>query len=132
MNLSGESVAALTSFYKIPAARVVLIYDDMDTPLGTARLRAKGGAGGHNGVKSVLQRLGGDAPFVRVRVGVGRPPPHVPVVDWVLTRFQGDDERVAADAGVAAAVDAARAVVELGLQKALSGCRVGGAGARAA
>ena len=131
MNLSGESVAALTAFYRIPPGRVILVYDDMDTPLGAARLRSKGGAGGHNGVKSVLQRLGGDAPFVRVRIGVGRPPPHIPVVDWVLTRFASEDDRAAAAAGVEAGVEAARAVLEIGLEKALSGKRVGG-GARAA
>lgn len=129
MNLSGDSVAALAAFYKVPPSRCVVIYDDMDTPLGTVRLRSKGGAGGHNGIKSILGRMGASADFVRVRVGVGRPPPHITVVDWVLTRFDAG-ERDAAAQGVDAAVDAARSVVELGLQKALSGCRVvaGGGG----
>ena len=125
MNLSGESVQSLLTFYKIHPSRLVVVYDDMDTTLGMTRLRAKGGAGGHNGVKSILQRVGASAPFVRVRIGIDRPPPHITVVDWVLTRFDGD-ERVKAAAGVAAAVDATRSVIELGLQKALSGCRVGG------
>ena len=129
MNLSGDSVAALASFYKIPPSRCIIIYDDMDTPLGSARLRATGGAGGHNGIKSIVGRLGASAPFVRVRVGVGRPPPHVSVVDWVLTRFEAGEQEAAA-AGIDAGVDAARSVLELGLQKALSGWRVvaGGGG----
>lgn len=129
MNLSGEPVAALAAFYKIPPSRCVIIYDDMDTPLGSARLRATGGAGCHNGIKSIMGRLGASAPFVRVRVGVGRPPAHVSVVDWVLTRFEAGEKEAAA-AGIDAGVDAARSVVELGLQKALSGWRVvaGGGG----
>ena len=122
MNLSGDAVQALCTFYKVPASRIVLLYDDMDTAVGAVRVRASGGHGGHNGVRSVLARLGGGAPFVRVRIGVGRPDAAA-VVDHVLSRFK-PGEADAVDAAVRDAAAAARAVVELGVEKALSGCRV--------
>lgn len=122
MNLSGDAVHALSTFYKVPATRLILLYDDMDTAVGAVRVKSTGGHGGHNGVRSVLARLGTGAPFVRVRIGVGRPDAAA-VVDHVLSRFK-PGEADAVDAAVRDAAAAARAVVELGVEKALSGCRV--------
>jgi peptidyl-tRNA hydrolase, PTH1 family len=72
MNLSGESVSAAVGFYKIPPAdRLLVVYDDMDLPLGTVRIRKHGGHGGHNGMRSIIEQLGTDQ-FARIRVGIGR------------------------------------------------------------
>ncbi|WP_026974432.1 aminoacyl-tRNA hydrolase [Alicyclobacillus contaminans] len=88
MNLSGESVREVVAFYSelTPAADVWIIYDDMDFPPGQVRLRQKGSAGGHNGMKSIIQHLGGDV-FPRLRVGIGRPEAEQTVVHHVLSPF---------------------------------------------
>ena len=82
MNLSGGSVLALASFYKIPPANILVIYDDIDLPRGVLRVRGSGTAGTHNGMKDIVQKLGTE--FPRLRIGIGRPPEHVPLVDYVL------------------------------------------------
>ena len=69
MNVSGEAVGGLAKFYRVPPARVIAVYDDMDTAVSKIRLRAGGGHGGHNGVRSLIQHFGGAKDFVRVRVG---------------------------------------------------------------
>jgi PTH1 family peptidyl-tRNA hydrolase len=91
MNLSGESVGALASFYKVPHERILVVCDDMDIPLGTLRLRKTGSSGGQRGMGSILQRLGTQA-INRVRFGIGRPPGQMKPSDYVLTPFKGDDE----------------------------------------
>jgi PTH1 family peptidyl-tRNA hydrolase len=92
MNLSGEAVRELVQFYGQlnPAEDLILAYDDMDFPLGTLRLRQKGSAGGHNGVKSVIQCLGTEV-FPRVRLGIGRPKPGHDVIQHVLSPFDADE-----------------------------------------
>jgi len=86
MNLSGRSVQPLAKFYKVPLDRILVVYDDLDLPFGAIRLREKGGAGGHNGMRSILDRLGtGD--FPRLRVGIGRPPGRMDPADFVLRDF---------------------------------------------
>jgi PTH1 family peptidyl-tRNA hydrolase len=86
MNLSGEAVVRLLQWYKLAPPDLVVIYDDLDLEPGRLRIRDRGGAGGHRGVASVIQMLD-TADFVRVRVGIGRPPVRGPeVVDWVLGR----------------------------------------------
>ena len=89
MNLSGESVAKLTRFFKIPSQRVLVVYDDLDLPLARLRLRPDGGAGGHKGIRSIIERLGTQA-FPRLRVGIGRPV-HGDPVDFVLQDFTADE-----------------------------------------
>ena len=84
MNNSGEAVGKLARFYKIPIDRVIIISDDISLPVGKIRVRAKGSAGGHNGLKSIIAHLGSDA-FKRVKVGVGeKPHPDYDMIDWVL------------------------------------------------
>ena len=97
MNLSGEAVAPLMNFYKLDAADLTVAHDDMDLPLGTIRLRPKGSGGGHHGVESIIQHLGGEQNFPRVRIGVGRPPANWTVNHHVLSPFtQEDSEKISA------------------------------------
>ena len=97
MNLSGEAIAPLAKFYKIGLEDIAIIYDDLDLPRGKIRLRQKGSAGGHNGMKSAIQHLGGDG-FNRIRVGIGRPEGRIPVPDYVLTNFGKEEQAVMAEA----------------------------------
>lgn len=89
MNLSGDAVGALARFYKIPAANVLVVYDELDLPFGAIRLRERGGSGGHNGMKSVIAHLGDG--FPRMRLGIGRPPGRLPAYAYVLQDFAMDD-----------------------------------------
>ena len=91
MNLSGEAVAEAAKFYKIPPERVLVVSDDVSLPIGKLRIRQKGSAGGHNGLKSIISLLGSDA-FPRIKVGVGAPPhPDYDMADWVLSVFKNQD-----------------------------------------
>ncbi|MBR4151785.1 MAG: aminoacyl-tRNA hydrolase [Selenomonadaceae bacterium] len=91
MNLSGEAVAPIMNFYKLGAEDLVVAHDDMDLPLGTIRLRPKGSGGGHHGIESIIQHLGGEQNFPRVRIGVGRPPKNWTVNHHVLSPFTQED-----------------------------------------
>ena len=103
MNLSGEAVRQAVNFYKIPAERVIVVSDEMSLPIGKIRVRARGSAGGHNGLKNIIQNLGTDQ-FPRIRVGVGAPPhPDYDVKDWVLESFKNQDAEDIADAVLRAA-----------------------------
>ena len=90
MNSSGDSVSAIGRFYKIPVANTLIVYDELDLPFGTLRLRGQGGAGGHNGMRSIIQQLGND--FPRLRLGVGRPPGRMPAAAYVLQNFGKADQ----------------------------------------
>ena len=91
MNLSGEAVGQAARFYKIPPERVLVVSDEISLPLGKLRVRPKGSAGGHNGLKSIIASLGSDA-FPRIRIGVGAPPhPDYDMADWVLSVFHNQD-----------------------------------------
>ena len=91
MNLSGEAVAPLMNFYKLDVTDLVVAHDDMDLPVGMIRLRPKGSGGGHHGVESVIQHLGGEKNFARIRIGVGRPAENRTVINHVLSSFNGED-----------------------------------------
>lgn len=96
MNLSGQSIRAVIDWYKIPPASVLVIYDDMDLPLGRLRLRLSGSAGGHNGMKSIIAHLGTDK-FPRLRIGIGKPPhAHVDqkTVSFVLGKFTSQESQI--------------------------------------
>jgi len=86
MNLSGEAIRAFLDFTKSAPEEGIVIYDDLDLPLGRIRLRQKGSAGGHNGMKSVIAHLGTEQ-FNRIRIGIDRPPAHLDVIDYVLGDF---------------------------------------------
>jgi PTH1 family peptidyl-tRNA hydrolase len=86
MNLSGESVRAFLDFYKADLGDVVILYDDLDTPYGSIRLRYQGSAGGHNGIKSIIQHVGTQT-FDRIRIGISRPQPGFDIANYVLATF---------------------------------------------
>lgn len=89
MNLSGQSVGGLSRFYKIPPERILVIYDDVDLPFETIRLRPEGGSAGQKGMKSIIEHLATQE-FPRLRVGVGRPPGRMATPDYVLQDFSKD------------------------------------------
>lgn len=91
MNLSGESIRPLIDYYNIDVLDVLVIYDDLDLPIGKIRLRQKGGHGGHNGIRSTLDHLG-QKNFKRLRIGIGRPVNAMPVVDYVLSKFSKQEQ----------------------------------------
>ena len=97
MNLSGEAVGEAARFYKIPADHVIVLCDDITQAPGKLRIRPSGSAGGHNGLKSIIARLGGEN-FPRIRIGVGaKPRPDYDLADWVLGKFPPEDAKAMAD-----------------------------------
>ncbi len=113
MNLSGEGVAPVAEKLGIPPERIIVLHDELDLPAGKVRIKQGGNENGHNGLKSLTEQLG-TRDYIRVRIGIGRPPKGMPVPEWVLSPV--DDEGL--DAQIATAADAARLVVEDGLQRA--------------
>lgn len=95
MNLSGESVSGCKAWYKIDTKDIIIIYDDVTLAPGQLRLRKTGSAGGHNGIKSIIQHLGGDV-FPRVKIGVGEKPPGWDLADHVLGRFTEEEMKLVA------------------------------------
>lgn len=94
MNLSGEAVHEASAFYKIPPARILVLFDDISLPVGRLRVRPKGSAGGQNGVKNIIAQLGSDQ-FPRVKIGVGaKPRPDYDLADWVLSRMTAEEEKI--------------------------------------
>ena len=118
MNVSGQAVSDLARRRRVGPENLLVVYDDLDLPLGRLRLRPSNGAGGHNGVRSIIEHLGTKA-FPRLRVGIGRPPAGVPPETYVLERF-APDERTAIDEAVERAANAALAVVSDGLEAAMN------------
>jgi PTH1 family peptidyl-tRNA hydrolase len=90
MNLSGESVKPIMDYYDIPMEDLLVIYDDMDLPVGKIRLRQKGSAGGHNGIKSIIAHTGTQN-FNRIRIGIDRPQTGMAVPDYVLSKFRKEE-----------------------------------------
>ena len=113
MNLSGKPVAALTAFYKVPPDRLVVIHDELDIPFGTLRLKLGGGAGGHNGLRSITQALG-TPDYYRVRFGIGRPPGRMDPAVYVLRDFSAA-ERKDLPFFIDRAADATEALIAKGL-----------------
>ena len=105
MNLSGESVREVMSFYKVPMENMIVVYDDTSLEVGMIRLREKGSAGGHNGIKNIISHMGTDT-FNRVKVGIGEKPNGWDLADYVLAKFSKDDE-----AGIASGIDKASQAV---------------------
>ena len=116
MNVSGGPVAALARYYDVPTERVIVVHDELDLPFAEVRLKRGGGEGGHNGLRDTTKALG-SADYVRVRVGIGRPPGRTDPADHVLRDFTAA-ERKDLDWLVDRAADAVEAVVGLGLEAA--------------
>lgn len=93
MNLSGQSVQEAMQFYKLPAEKVIVLFDDISLPVGRMRIRMKGSDGGHNGMKNIIY-LAGSQDFPRVKIGVGaKPDPRWDLADWVLSRFSSQEQK---------------------------------------
>jgi len=119
MNLSGSAVKEAMDFYKIPLDHVVVVSDDVTLPVGKLRVRRSGSAGGHNGLKDIIAKCGGDG-FPRVKIGVGeKPHPDYDMADWVLSSFKGDDAK-AIDEATKKAADAVKTIVLKGVDKAMN------------
>ena len=119
MNLSGESIREVTSYYKTDVKnRLIVIYDDVDLDVGKIRIRENGSAGGHNGMKDIIAKLS-TQDFIRLRVGIGHKPEGYDLADWVLGHFTGEDYTVMRDTHPKAA-EAVAAILTDGTQKAMS------------
>jgi PTH1 family peptidyl-tRNA hydrolase len=118
MNLSGESVREMLSYYKCDNSDLLVIYDDISLDVGRIRLRAKGSAGGHNGIKNIIANLGTDV-FDRIKVGVGEKPKNMDLVDYVLGRFSKDELELIRD-GADRACLAAAEIITGGIEKAMN------------
>ena len=114
MNLSGRAVVQLSAFFKIPPARIIVMFDDISLEPGRLRVRADGSAGGHNGIKSIIAELGSQA-FPRVKIGVGaKPHPQYDLADWVLSTFSANEEKDLVPA-LDRAADAALSIIDRGV-----------------
>lgn len=117
MNLSGRSVLQLSAYFNIPPQRIIVLFDDISLEPGRLRIRANGSAGGHNGIKSIIQEVGSQE-FPRVKIGVGaKPNPNYDLADWVLSPFTANEEK-ALTVSLKNAADAALAVIDHGVPEA--------------
>ncbi|MDX9875226.1 MAG: aminoacyl-tRNA hydrolase [Spongiibacteraceae bacterium] len=119
MNRSGQAVAALAGFYKIAPESILVAHDELDLPPGVARLKQGGGHGGHNGLRDTIARLGNNAGFQRLRIGIGHPGHADQVVGYVLSRPTAAD-RQAIDAAIGAALEALPLAVEGDMARAMN------------
>lgn len=118
MNLSGESIRELMDYYKVTEEEVIILYDDISLDVGQLRVRPKGSAGGHNGIKSIIHHLGTQE-FPRVRVGVGDKPRGWDLADYVLGRFPAEEEPVVRDVLGRAAM-ACKTIITEGVEEAMN------------
>lgn len=118
MNLSGESIRAAVDFYKVDPEDIIIIYDDISLEPGQLRIRLKGSAGGHNGIKNIIAHLGTQE-FPRIKVGIGAKPPRMDLADYVLSRFSRGEQKLMDDAFKEAA-DAAVMMMTDGAERAMN------------
>ncbi len=118
MNLSGESVRAMVDFYKVSPDEVIIVYDDISLEPGQLRIRTKGSAGGHNGIKNIIAHLGTQE-FPRIKVGVGEKPKYMDLADYVLSRFSKGEQELMDDAFREAA-DAVAMMISEGMDAAMN------------
>lgn len=117
MNLSGSAVKKLAEHYDVPVGEIIVIHDEIDLPAGDVRVKLGGGHAGHNGLRSIHDKLGSDA-YVRVRVGVGRPPGRMQAADYVLQPLKGEAWEQF-EASIPTAARAAVGVIERGIEAAM-------------
>ena len=118
MNSSGESIRAAADYYKVPPEDILVVYDDISLAPGQLRIRAKGSAGGHNGIKSIIAHLGTQE-FPRVKVGIGEKPPRMDLADYVLGHFSSGEKNIMEEAAKEAA-DAICEIVNVGIEQAMN------------
>ena len=116
MNLSGKAVQPLMRWFKLDLSDLIVIYDDMDLPPGTLRLRAQGGSGGHKGMASIIERLGSQE-FARIRIGIGRPDNEA--IDWVLGKFSPTEQKLMEEV-IGQAAAAVECWVKQGIERAMN------------
>ena len=118
MNLSGESIREAVDYYKIDPEDIIVIYDDISLDPGQLRIRLKGSAGGHNGMKNIIAHLGTQE-FPRIKVGVGAKPPKMDLADYVLSRFGAEEQKVM-DEAFGQAAEAAVMMMTTGAERAMN------------
>ncbi len=118
MNLSGRPVGSLVRFYQVALDDLLVVYDDLDLPVGTLRLRMEGGAGGHNGMTSIIEHLG-TQDFPRLRVGIGRPPGRMDPAAYVLQNFTREEHELLSEV-YPRAIEAAEAWLTVGIERAMN------------
>lgn len=118
MNDSGRSVGALVRFYRLPLSHLLVVYDDLDLPIGALRVRPEGGSGGHRGMQSIIQHVNGQD-FPRLRIGIGRPPGQMEPAAYVLQGFS-DEQTSAIDIARERAVDAIHTWMTEGVEAAMT------------
>ena len=118
MNSSGESIRAAADYYKVPPEDILVVYDDISLAPGQLRIRAKGSAGGHNGIKSIIAHLGTQE-FPRLKVGIGEKPPRMDLADYVLGHFSSGEKKIMEEAAKEAA-DAICEIVNVGIEQAMN------------
>lgn len=119
MNMSGESVRSLVNFYQVDVTKeLLIIYDDVSLGTGQLRIRAKGSAGGHNGIKNIISQIGGQI-FPRIKVGVGEKPPKMDLADYVLGHFSKTEQKLM-DEGYDMAIGAAETIMEGRIEAAMN------------
>lgn len=118
MNLSGESIRPLMDFYKLDPRDLMVVLDDIDIEFGTLRIKKKGSAGTHNGLKSIISHIGTDQ-FPRLKIGIGQKPPSYDLADFVLSKFS-KSERIIIDEAIANAADAIDEFIIRGIDSAMN------------
>jgi PTH1 family peptidyl-tRNA hydrolase len=120
MNRSGQAVASILKYYKIPHDHLIVVYDDLDLPLGTIRIRPFGGTAGHRGMESIKAHLQSQS-FPRLRIGIGRPPGRMDPAAYVLQDFKGEDVEIM-EITLSRAADCAERMIQQGITDAMNQC----------
>lgn len=118
MNLSGESVREIIEWYKVPIKNIIIIYDDIDLPVGKIRIRPKGSSGTHNGMKSVIYQIQSDE-FPRIRIGVDRPPQGWDLANFVLSKFSSEERKIVEES-IESAVGAVETILKASVDNAMN------------
>lgn len=117
MNLSGEAIALILGYFKTDISDIIVVYDDLSIDMGTLRFRANGSDGGHNGIKSIIQSLGGNKNFARLKVGIGPQPPYMPAEKFVLGEFTSQEDLLLKDV-VKSSSEALKCFIKNGISEA--------------
>lgn len=118
MNLSGQSVMDIINFYKVPVSNLIVIYDDIDLPVGKVRIRPNGSSGTHNGMRNIIYLLNNQE-FPRVRIGVGKQPDYMDLADYVMTKFNGEEKPLMEEA-IKKSAAAVTEIVKSGISNAMN------------
>lgn len=119
MNLSGQSVMDIVGFYKVPPQNLIVIYDDIDLPVGKVRIRPSGSSGTHNGMRNIIYLINNQE-FPRIRIGVGKQPDYMDLADYVMTKFTGEEKSLMEEAvkkSAAAALEIVKSGINIAMNK---------------